>query len=403
MGKRLAQATEFLGLAAENANQESLENEALRNIEEGLRNIPDEVYDELDIDGDGVSTRDSQGRQTKWSLHRKIFGLVSYFKQRTLTKSKVRDINNRAVQFDAVDYSVIAGICKVTDRQAAHLVELLKECFSDGGRFRRGSFEKNIPEFLKYEDNVFEFLWYYLKGLRVKDDRLAFLNSIQLLVSQLRHPGRALNILLNDIFNPTSLGRFSDRNGLILASILLRDYNKEGNSNIELTPEEVLYVWEGLNQEMVAVAQDFFRSHQEQVLQKVKRMTELMLRLSVEKAPQEERMQLRFLLNLMREVVVFCSLVGGDISRATVKGIVREFGNPGSVFYRQIEDKSQIALGLKLLQVAARGLKRFNDPLSLKMLAMVAGMEREFAALYDNPVHRGNVKKVMAQVVKPDG
>jgi hypothetical protein len=403
MGKRLAQATEFLDLAAANANQESLENEALRNIEAGLQNIPDEVYGELDINDNELSTVDGQGRKTKWSLHRKIFGLVSYFKQRALTKSKVRDINKRSVQFDAMDYSVIARNCKVTDRQAAHLVELLKECFSDSGRFRRGSFEKNIPEFLKYEANVFEFLWYYLKGLRLKDDRLAFLNSIQLLVSQLRQPGQALNILLSDIFNPTSIGRFSDRNGLILASILLRNYNKEGSSNIELTPEEVLYVRIGLNKEMVQVGQDFFKRNQEQVIQKVKRITELMLRLSVEKAHEEEQMQLRFLLNLLREVVVFCSLIGGEISRATVKGIVQEFGNPGSAFYRTIADKNQISQGLKLLQVAARGLKRFNDPLSLKMLAIIAGMEREFAALYDNPVHRVTVKKVMARVVEPDG
>ncbi|MBU0673274.1 MAG: hypothetical protein KJ950_01370 [Proteobacteria bacterium] len=402
MGKRLAQATEFLALAEENENKDLLQQEAMLSIEEGLENIPDEVYNELNIEGDEISTVDSLGRKTNWSLHQKIFGLVSYFKQRSLTKQKVHDINNRAVQFDAVDYSVIARNSNITIEEAEHLVELLKECFSESGRYRRSSFEKNIPEFLKYEDKVFEFLWYYMKGLRIKEDRISFLNSIQILVSQLKTPEKALTIILTDIFNPAFPGRFSDRNGFILANILLRTYNQEVKSNIELTPEEVLYVWAGLNKEMVKVAQQFFHRNREQVLQKVKRMTQLMLQLSIEKVHQEEQMQLRFLLYLMREVVMFCSLIGGNISLSTVKGVVQEFGNPHSPFYRKIEKKSNISQGLKLLQVAARGLKRFHDPICLELLRRIAGMEQEFIDLYDNQTHRDTVKKVLDRVVKED-
>lgn len=403
MGKRLSQASEFLEMAGGSANQESLQNEALQNIEVGLHHIPDEVYEEIKIEGNQVSSVDDQGRKTSWSLHQKVFELVSYFKQRALTKKKVRDINNREVEFDAVDYSVIAKNCQVTDAQAQHLVELLKECFSQNGRFRRSSFEKNIPEFLRYEENVFEFLWYYMKELGLKEDRIGFLNSIQLLVSQLKKPEKALKILLTDIFSPTSAGRFSDRNGLILAIILLRTYNQEEKSNIELTPEEVLYVWQGLNKEMVGVGQEFFRHNQELVVLKVKRLTELLLQISVKKAHQEEQMRLRFLISLMREVVVFCSLIGGRLSESTVKGVVREFGNPSSPFYQQVDDKSQISQGLKLLQVAARGLKRFNDPHAAHLLADITHREREFVELYDNPTHRIIVKKIMERVGNKDG
>jgi hypothetical protein len=403
MGKRLSQASEFLELAGGSEHQAGLQKEALQNIEVGLQNIPDEVYDELSIEGDQVSSVDDQGRKTSWSLHQKVFKLVSYFKQRALTKKKVREINNQDVHFDAVDYSVIAKNCQVTAGQAEHLVELLKECFSQNGRFRRSSFEKNVPEFLRYEENVFEFLWYYMKELGLKEDRIAFLNSIQLLVGQLKKPEKALKIILGDIFSPTSAGRFSDRNGLILAILLLRSYNQEAKSNIELTPEEVLYVWEGLDKEMVGVAREFFRQNQEQVVLKVKRLTELLLQISVKKAHQEERMQMRFLISLMREVVVFCSLIGGRLSQSTVKGVVQEFGNPSSSFYRQADDKSQISQGLKLLQVAARGLKRFKDPHATGLLEDIAHREREFVELYDNATHRIIVKKIMERVGNKDG
>lgn len=402
MGKRLSQASEFLELAEGRENQGSLQNAALQNIEEGLHNIPDEVYDELSIEGDRLSSVDEQGRKTSWSLHQKVFQLVSYFKQRAVTKGKVRDINNKDVHFDSVDFSVIAKNCKVTEGEAQHLVELLKECFSENGRFRRRSFESNIPDFLRYEENVFEFLWYYMKELRIKEDRIAFLNSIQRLVGQLKKPEKALTILLADIFSPASTGRFSDRNGLILAIILLRTYNKEEKSNIELTPEEVLFVWNGLDQEMVRVSLEFFRHNQELVVLKVKRLTELLLQISVKKAHQEEQMQLRFLISLMREVVVFCSLIGGRISQSTVKGVVREFGNPSSMFYRKVDDKSHVTQGLKLLQVAARGLKRFNDANADDLLGAIAHREREFVELYDNPTHRQIVKKIMDKVGQPD-
>jgi len=403
MGKRLSLATEFFDLAEGNENREVLQNEALQNIEEGLQNIPDEMYHGLNIEDDQISSVDEEGRKNSWSLHRKVSQLVGYFKQRALTKIKVREINKKEVEFDAVDYSVIARNCKVTDEEAEHLVSLLKECFSEIGRFRRVSFEKNIPGFLKYEENVFEFLWFYLKELENKEDRIALLNSIQLLVGQLNKPEKVMNILLDDIFNPTSLMRFSDRNGLILAIVLLRAYNKEGGINIELTPEEVLFVRAGLNQEIVKVATEFFRYNHEHVVVKVKRLTELLLQVSVKKAPQEEQMPLRFLIYLMREMVIFCALIGGRISRFTVSGVVREFGNPTSSFYQKVDDMSHILRGLKLLQVAARGLKRFADPLSADLLQSIASREPEFIALYDNPNHRVAVKTIMEQLCRMDG
>ena len=401
MGKRLSRATEFLELAEESANKEDLQNKALHNIEEGLRNIPDEVYDELSIEGNRISAIDDQGETTSWSLHQKIFELVSYFKQRTLTRRKVQAIRVQRVEFDNVDFSVIARNCKVSVQEAEHLVGLLKECFSDLGRFKRSSFEKNIPDFLKYEENVFEFLWYYMKELELKEDRVAFLNSIQILVGQLKKPEKALNILLADIFSPSSLGRFSDRNGLMLAIILLRTYNKESTNHIELTPEEVLGIQKGLNQEMVRASLEFFRQNQEQVVLKVKRLTELLLQISIKKVHQEEQMQIRFLISLMR-VVVFCALIGGRISQSTVTGVVREFGNPRSQFYQKADDKLHISRGLKLLQVAARGMKRFNDPHAMELLKNISHREREFIELCDNPNHQLIVKNIMEQLGEPN-
>jgi hypothetical protein len=102
----------------------------------------------------------------------------------------------------------------------------------------------------------------------------------------------------------------------------------------------------------------------------------------------------------MRELVVFCALIGGRISQSTVRGVVQEFGNPDSSFYRKLDDKNLISRGLKLLQVAARGLKRFADPLNHSLLQGISHREMEFLSLYDNRDHRATVKNLMDQIAK---
>ena len=406
MGKRLTNATEFLELAEENESKEKLHNEAMQNIEEGLEYVPDEVYDDLSIDETGeISSVDTEGRETTWSLHQKLFGLVSYFKQRAVTKKKVRDITNKEVEFGDDDYLVIARNFNISEKEAEHLVELLRECFSESGRFRRSFFEKNIGEFLKYESRVFEFLWHYLKELKVRDDRVAFLNSIQILVSQLKKPQIALQVLLEDVFSPAAACRFSDRNGLILGSILLRGYNKEEKSNVELTPEEVLFVREGLQKKMVKLALKYFKRNHEQIIEKIARLIELVLvRESFTKVHQEEEMSLKFIVFLMRELVIFLSLVGGDLANTVVRGIVQEFGNPESVFYSKAEDKALITQGVKLLQVASRGMKRFGDPSAMEILLSVSCREQEFIGLdNDNSQYKTMVNNIMHRLVQLDG
>ncbi|MFN2368239.1 MAG: hypothetical protein ABR605_04730, partial [Desulfurivibrionaceae bacterium] len=288
MGKRLSLASKFIDLAEQGDQQDDLPAEALKSIELGLENLSDEIFDNISIENDQVSSVDDKGRRTKWSLHDKILGLLSFFKQRSSTKKKVRDITNKDVIFGSEDYSVIARNFRITELEASHLIDLLRGCFDDNGRFRRAYFEKNIPQFIQYESKVFEFLWHYLKELSTRQDRVSFLNALQILVARLTRPQDALKILIGDIFNRTPAVNFSDRNGLILATILLRSKNREERSNVELTPEEVLLVRKGLKSEMVEVVVAFLEKNQENVIQKVRKITQELFAASARENFQEE-------------------------------------------------------------------------------------------------------------------
>ncbi|MCA1766420.1 MAG: hypothetical protein LC633_09295 [Desulfobulbaceae bacterium] len=398
MGKRLSLASKFIDLAEQGDQQDDLPAEALKSIELGLENLSDEIFDNISIENDQVSSVDDKGRQTKWSLHDKILGLLSFFKQRSSTKKKVRDITNKDVIFGSEDYSVIARNFKITELEASHLIDLLRGCFDDNGRFRRAYFEKNIPQFIQYESKVFEFLWHYLKELSTRQDRVSFLNALQILVARLTRPQDALKILIGDIFNRTPAVNFSDRNGLILATILLRSKNREERSNVELTPEEVLLVRKGLKSEMVEVVVAFLEKNQENVIQKVRKSTPELFAASARENFQEEEMQPHFLLYLLRELVVFLALVGNDSSRAIIYGLIKEFGDPESSYYTGMKDKGNIRHSLLLLQVATRTLQRFNDPQSDDILNEISHKEEQFINLFSHPSHLSNVQRVMTKI-----
>ncbi|MFN2365210.1 MAG: hypothetical protein ABR523_01960 [Desulfurivibrionaceae bacterium] len=398
MGKRLSLASKFIDLAEQGDQQDDLPAEALKSIELGLENLSDEIFDNISIENDQVSSVDDKGRRTKWSLHDKILGLLSFFKQRSSTKKKVRDITNKDVIFGSEDYSVIARNFRITELEASHLIDLLRGCFDDNGRFRRAYFEKNIPQFIQYESKVFEFLWHYLKELSTRQDRVSFLNALQILVARLTRPQDALKILIGDIFNRTPAVNFSDRNGLILATILLRSKNREERSNVELTPEEVLLVRKGLKSEMVEVVVAFLEKNQENVIQKVRKITQELFAASARENFQEEEMQPHFLLYLLRELVVFLALVGNDSSRAIIYGLIKEFGDPESSYYTGMKDKGNIRHSLLLLQVATRTLQRFNDPQSDDILNEISHKEEQFINLFSHPSHLSNVQRVMTKI-----
>ncbi len=401
MGNRLSKASDFLNLAEENANKATLQGEALQNIEDGMDQVPDAVYDKINIQDGNASTVNEEGKKTSWSIHDKILGLLTFFKQRSTTKKKVREIANRKVMFDSEDYAVIARNFKISEQEASHLLDLLKSCFDDFGHFRRAFFEKNIPDFVQYGSKVFEFLWHYLKELPARNDRVAFLNALQPLVAELTQPQKALKILLADVFNRSAAIKYSDRNGLILATMLLRHNSRQVRSQIELTPEEVLKGQQGLNQTMVKEVLRFLDQNQEYVIQKFRSTTESLLRVSAQEEQSSEEMLPRFLLFLQREMVIFLALVGGKPAQAIILGVVQEFGNPDSNYYQAMSRKDNLRYSLQLLQVGIRCLRRFDDPQTPALIDVIVSRARDFIFLCEDPAHHAYVKSVIERIRQP--
>jgi hypothetical protein len=402
MGSRLTRASDFLELAEQTDNREDLQSEALRNIEEGLDHLPDEMYNNMSVNGSEAGTFTINGQETTFLLHEKILDFLNFFIRRSSIKKKVQDITNKNVWFDEEDYAVIAKNFKISKEDAVNLISLLRDCFDFNGNFRRSFFERNIPGFVRCGSKVFEFLWHYLKELPLRNDRVAFLNALQALVAQFDQPKLALNILLSDIFDRSPQVKFSDRNAFILATALLCPSKSLGRSHIELTPEDVLQFKEDLKQETISAVQEFFEQHHENIIQKFRLITERLLKSSAKENFAENDMHPRFLLYLIREMVIFFSLIGGKSAHAIIRGVVLEFGDPSSAYYREMKNKENLRHSLQLLQIAARSLRRFADPQDMSLLWEIVSNEDAFVKLYDEPDPLNHVQRVMEKIRKGD-
>ncbi len=210
-----------------------------------------------------------------------------------------------------------------------------------------------------------------------------------------------MQILLADVFNRSAVLKYSDRNGLILAIMLLRHNNRD-RSQIELTPEEVLASSQELNPAMLKEVRAFLEQNQEYVIQKFRTTTEELLKLSAQERQPQGAMPIRFLLYLQREMVIFLAMVGGESALAIIQGVVQEFGNPESSYYQTMGKKDNLRQSLQLLQVAVRCLRRFDDPQTPALIDVIVSRARDFIFLCEDPSHHAYVKSVIEHIRTPD-
>jgi len=374
---RLGRVTDFLEKVESEGSAQLIEKEVLGSVRERLDQVPDEVFDNLSIGDAADKGQVGKSAGGGWRVHEKLRGMVSFFKLRFGTRQKMRQMMQHPVDFDEQDYETIAEDFGMTLQDARTLVHLLKSCFDENGYFLRPAFEKNIPAFARYEKKVFEFLWHYLKEIQRREDRVAFLNSIQALIEQMKQRKSALRTIIGDFIGSPEGVSFSDRNALILANLLIRRYNKELRRDIEISPEEILRVRDGLDAEAIGDIAMFLDGRREPIFKKMRaihRKTKEMLNGIDNGSP----IPIRYLLSLERECYIFFSLVGGSIGHRILSGAVREYGNPGSEIYHLARSGRALKGLIQLLRVTIRGLGRFGEVADLTLLKEVKAADAAF-------------------------
>ncbi len=398
LGERLRLASNLLTSIEETDAGQPVMDEVLGNVESRLDQASDNAYDNLEVHGDVIKAKDGEIETTIGRIHTKLKGMVSFFKARSAIKKKMKNMAQRGISFDEQDYKIIAKDFGISADEARKLIELFKSCFDDQGCFIREAFARNISQFAKYRKKIFEFLWHYLKEMSRREDRIALLNSLQILIPRLKRPERILRALLADFTNDPASITVSDQSALVLATLLISKYNKELRKNIEITPEEVLTVSKGLDTRMVAGASKLIDSNQEKFFRKVRTIHRKLTEVLDSGQAEGEPMLYRDIFLLEREVYIFLSLVGGNTARALIRSAAQVYGDPKEEIYLLHESERFLPSLLQLLRIVSRGLGRVGERKDLSLLQEIRAGEKEFLETIGNTGRHEHVKRAMKYV-----
>ncbi len=391
---RLESASDLLDCIEEKSEDPQIENEVLDNIEMRLELVRDDVFDKLFV-ATKVGRETGEEKTITRRMHDKFYKMITFFKGRSVARRKMKAMILQDIDFDDEDYETIGKDFDITPRDAKELIRLLKGCFDHQGRFLKTRFERNIPDFEQHERKIFEFLWHYLKETPHRTDRVAFLNSLQMLMARMKQPQKAIQTLVADFLtNPREIS-FSDRNAVMLANILVRKYNKELMHDIEITPEEVLLVEEGLNRDAINSASKIIDDNKENFFAKIKTI-HIRLKQALDPGGLDAHpMPLRFLLALEREIYIFLSLVDGSVARSVIISALNEYGVPESEIYRLEKSRPNMLSLLQLLKAIVRACGRLRKMEDIALLDKIIQREADFMGFGKGPQHVDMVRRVM--------
>ncbi len=399
LGERLGSLSRLLGLLEQNPAGEQLAEAVLQRVKTGLDQLPDTVLNDLAVENGVARYWDGTRDQALCQVDERLASAIDQAKDNAAAGiSRVRPVSGEEPVYMARDAEALASYFNAPGEEVKHILSHFRGCFDGNGNFQRPAFEKKVPEFARFPRNVIKVLWGFLKEMPARGDRVAFLNSMQLLVREIDQPIQAIRILLSDFTGERSQVLFPDRNAMMLANQFLRTYNKEINVDIELTPEEVLLVKVGLDVKVAGYSAWKVKGEQNRFLEKIlavrKRLMESLDPGFAIAAP----MPVRFLLALEREVHMFLALAGGAASASILHSALTVYGNPDSQVFSAEESRPNLSSLLQHLAVLIRGIGRVGDENDLLLLDQLNQRERVFAKMSSDPRHGGLVRRVFGWI-----
>jgi hypothetical protein len=398
LGERLVLITDLIRTMEQSPKGQEIMQAVMQRIQSGIDQVPEELLDDVVVvDGEAKFWSD-KGETTVTDLNENVLTAIDTAKQRTASKKKMRTALSPTAEFDTAQYEAMAKDYGVSVDDAEDIVQIFKNCFDDQGTFLRAYFEKNLEKFARHETKGFNILWGFLKETPRRGDRLPFLNSLQLLIKQIKIPIKAIKILLADFIVDPANVEYWDRNAMMLANQFLRTYNKEINVDIEITPEEVLLVKEGLDGSVVNYAKWKVDGEQEPFFEKIVTIRKKLLQTLDPASSVDQLLPIRFLLALEREVHIFLSLIGGNTAYTVIQGALNVYGNPASQVYLLEESLSQMPAIVQHLSVLIRGFGRLANIEDLALLDEIKSRQQEFIGLAEDSRHDALIKRIMGWI-----
>ncbi len=395
---RLQLITDLLATLESNDKGRALMENVLERIQTGMDRLPKDVLDDLIIDGNEIKIWEENQEKVIGKSDDNLVKVIDTSKDRCAARKKMRTALKADRQFSDQDYAQLSKTFNISIQEAEEIAHLLKSCFDGQGNFQRALFEKNVPGFAEHPKSIFEILWEFLREIPRRSDRLPFLNSLQLLVKEIKQPKQAIKILVSDFILDPAEVNFPDRNALMLAIQFLRTFNKEINMDIEITPEEVLMVNKRLEPGVRRYLAWKIDGEQKRFVEKIVTIRKKLIHSFEQEGSDLKVLPIRFLLALEREAHIFLALVGGKTATAVIQGALNVYGNPASQIFLLKESPHYITGLLQHLGILIRGIGRVGQKSDFTLLDDIKKRQRGFMNLSEEPRHTALVRRTLGAI-----
>ena len=364
----------------------------------GVYRVSGEALDAVTVRRDALRV-DIDGKSTLiGNVNGELLTILSLGKESRETERQLMVIDRLVKCRNDANLEAVSRSFKIPLHDTEKITLLIERLFDNQGNFIRKTFEPMLDELARHGNHAFELLWCYFKVLKGRANRVSFLNALQHLISRINRPKHALRFLLADFCRHPDQVEPSDRNAIMLANILLRTYNKELDVDIEMTPEEVLNVRNGLDRDVVHYAKFRIDSVEYRFSTKVRAIHEnLVARLNATTSSRQTP-SVRHLLFLEREIFIFLSLLSGKTARLVLVSALTEYGDPKAGIYRHLRAASYLPVFLQHLKIIVRGVGRVGTRDDVGLLRQISEYGLELSQLSGTPENQRSVVRTMGWI-----
>ena len=361
----------------------------------GIYKVSGEALDAVTIRRDGMQVAIGRKMTLLGTMNSGLLTIVSLGKESRMTEQQLAEVEKLINEHSDENLQAVSHAFKIPVKDTERITVLIQNLFGQQRHFIRKAFEVTLSELTGYGNCAFELSWCISKALEGRVNRVAFLNALQNLISRMKRPKHALRFLLADFCRSPNNVHFSDRNAIMLANILLRTHNKELDVDIEMTPEEVLNVRNGLDKDVVNYAQFRLDTVETRFATKVRTIHEKLIALLEYPAPAKEELTIRHLLLLEREIFIFLSLLSGKTAYQILVSALNEYGNPNTGIYRYARATTYLPVFLQQLKIIARGVGRIGTRDDIEVLRKIRYHGLQLEELYGSRENQNAIVRTM--------
>ena len=364
-------------------------------LKAGIHKVDGQALDGLTIERDAVRM-EVDGKSTLiGSVEAELLSVLTLGKESRETERQLMAIDRLVRLRNDANLAAVSRCFKISVHDVQQVTQAIEKLFDGQGNFIRKSFEPMIGELTGHGNCAFQLLWCYFKILKSRGNRVAFLNALQHLISRINRPKHALRFLLADFCRHPDKVEPSDRNAIMLANILLRTYNKELDVDIEMTPEEVLNVRNGLDRNVVHYAQFRIDSLDYRFSTKIRTVHEKLTAQLNDPTAGKQKPSIRHLFFLEREILIFLSLLSGATAHRILTAALAEYGDPQRGIYRNARAAAYLPVLLQHLKIIVRGVGRVGTPDDIERLRQVSEYGLALSEINGTPENQRAVVRTM--------